>query len=83
MWTIVGLCAAVLTMFAFVPQIFKILRTRSSSDVSIGTLLQMTAGATMWLLYGVHLSDPIIIVANGMTDITLLAAIALYFRFRL
>jgi MtN3 and saliva related transmembrane protein len=82
MWTVIGFCAAALTMFAFVPQIVKIIRTRSARDVSLATLIQMTAGATLWLLYGIHLADPIIIVANGITDIILVAAIALYFQYR-
>jgi len=81
-WTIVGMSAAVLTMFSFVPQVVKILNTRSAKDMSLITLVQMTCGVTLWTLYGIHLKDSIIIVANSVFLVTLITAICLFFRYR-
>ena len=80
-WTMVGAMAATLTMFSFVPQIFRSLRTRSVKDVSLVTLFQLSAGNFLWLIYGVGLRDRIIIIANVVTLITLAVLIFLYFKF--
>ena len=77
-WTILGIAAASLTMFGFVPQIIKMRKTHSVKDVSGLTLVQFGAGATLWMLYGIHLQDFIIIGANAISLATLLIASGLY-----
>jgi len=81
LWTIIGATAATLTMFSFVPQIFRSLRTRSVKDVSPVTLFQLSAGVCLWMIYGIARCDPIIIIANLITLITLAVLIFLYFKF--
>lgn len=82
-WTIIGAAAATLTMFSFVPQIFRSLLTKSVRDVSLVTLFQLSAGVCLWLIYGIARRDPIIIVANAVTLVTLSVLIFLYFKFSL
>lgn len=77
LWTIIGMSAATLTMFSFVPQIFKIKHTKSAKDVSVGTLMQLSAGVFLWIVYGIARRDPIIIIANVITLSTLI--VLLYF----
>lgn len=81
-WSIIGSSAAVLTMFSFIPQIIKILKTKSARDVSFVTLSQLSVGVSLWIIYGVHLKDPIIITANAVTLATLVMAIFLYVKFK-
>jgi len=80
-WTIIGAMAATLTMFSFVPQIFRSLRTKSVKDVSPVTLFQLSAGVCLWMVYGVARKDPIIIIANVITFLTLAVLIFLYFKY--
>ena len=80
-WRIIGLTAATLTMFAFIPQIIKILKTNSVRDVSVTTLLQLAIGVTLWILYGWHLKDAIIITANSITLVSLITLLILYFKY--
>ncbi|MFA4854534.1 MAG: SemiSWEET transporter [Candidatus Omnitrophota bacterium] len=80
-WTIIGAAAATLTMFSFIPQIFRSLRTRSVKDVSPVTLFQLSAGVFLWMIYGISRKDPIIIVANFITLMTLSVLIFLYFKY--
>jgi MtN3 and saliva related transmembrane protein len=77
-WYLFGTLAAVLTTFGFVPQIIKMQRTRSSKDVSLATLYQFSAGVILWTLYGFHIGDVIIIVANIICFLTLVVAIGFY-----
>ncbi len=81
-WKIVGTSAALLTMFGFLPQIIKILRVKSVKDVSILTLLQFSLGICLWIAYGIHLKNPIIITANVVSLSTLIILLFLYSRYR-
>ncbi|MCX5704294.1 MAG: SemiSWEET transporter [Candidatus Omnitrophica bacterium] len=80
-WTIIGLSAATLTMFAFIPQIIKVIKTKSAKDVSLITVLQLMFGVFLWVIYGIHLKDPIIILANSVTIFTLIVLLFLYFNY--
>jgi MtN3 and saliva related transmembrane protein len=81
-WTIIGIAAATLTMFSFIPQIVRSLRTKSVKDVSPVTLFQLSTGVFLWMAYGIYRQDPIIIFANGITLISLSVLIFLYFKYR-
>jgi MtN3 and saliva related transmembrane protein len=81
-WELIGWGAAILTMFGFVPQILKIYRTRSVADVSLLMLLQFCLGIFLWLLYGLHIQDNILIVSNAISFLTLIVAVGLYMKYR-
>jgi len=80
-WVILGSSAAILTMFSFVPQIFKVIKTKSAKDVSLITILQLALGVSLWILYGINLRNTIIIIANSVTLITLIILLFLYFNY--
>ena len=81
-WKLIGLTAAGLTSFAFIPQVLKMYTTKSAKDLSLVTLLQLSAGVSLWILYGIYLKDSIIIFANAVTLLTLLSALFLYYKYR-
>ena len=66
MWEITGIIAAILTTGSFVPQICKGIKTRRMDDVSMLTYAVSIIGMALWLSYGVHLGDSIIIAANAV-----------------
>ena len=80
-WRVIGATAAILTMFSFVPQITRSLRTKSVKDVSPVTLFQMSCGVILWTIYGIYLKDYIIVTANLVTLVTLAVLIFLYFKY--
>ena len=79
-WTIIGIAAASLTMFGFVPQIIKMWKTHSVKDVSGLTLLQFSVGSALWMLYGIHLQDFIVIGANAISLAALFITLGFYLR---
>ncbi|HON36929.1 MAG TPA: SemiSWEET family transporter [Methanothrix sp.] len=81
-WELVGWCAALLTMFGFVPQILKIYRTESVSDVSLIMLLQFSLGMLLWLLYGISIQDRVLIVSNTVSFLILTVATGMYMKYR-
>ncbi|MFA5199473.1 MAG: SemiSWEET transporter [Candidatus Omnitrophota bacterium] len=80
-WTTIGAIAALLTSLSFVPQIARSLRTRSVKDVSLVTLYQLSCGVGLWIVYGSYRKDPIIILANAVSLLTLFILIYLYFKY--
>jgi MtN3 and saliva related transmembrane protein len=81
-WEIVGLAAAFLTMFGFLPQVIKIYRTKSVKDLSLWAILQFILGILLWLTYGIHLKNFVIIFANAVTFFILVAALILFIKYR-
>jgi MtN3 and saliva related transmembrane protein len=81
-WRMVGVAAAALTTFSFVPQIIKVLETKSGKDLSPVTLFQLSTGVALWVVYGWYLKDLIIILANAVTLVSLVILIFLYFRYK-
>ena len=77
-WEIVGLLAAILTMFGFLPQVIKIYRTKSVRDISLPAILQFIVGIFLWLMYGIHLKNFVIILANSVTFLILIVALKLF-----
>lgn len=80
-WRVVGITAATLTMFSFIPQIIKVFKNKSAKDVSLVTLAQLSLGVSLWISYGVHLKDFIIITANSVTLATLIILLYFYFSY--
>ncbi len=64
-WKIVGILAAVCTTIGFIPQIIRGIRTKRLDDVSPVMYILLMIGVSLWISYGVHLGDVIIIAANS------------------
>ncbi len=62
-----GSAAAILTTTAFIPQAWKVWRTRHTADISLGMYALFTLGVALWLAYGILLGSWPIIVANCVT----------------
>lgn len=77
---LLGLVAGTLTTAAFVPQVVKIWRTRSTDDISLGMFSLFNAGLVLWLGYGFLIGSVPIVVSNLVT--LALALIILFFKLR-
>lgn len=64
--TLIGLLAGFLTTFAALPQVYRIWRTRKTTDLSVGTYLLLVAGIVLWLAYAILISDIPLLAANGV-----------------
>ncbi len=64
---LIGSLAATLTTVSFVPQVWKVWRTRHTADISLGMYAMFTMGVALWLGYGILLSAWPIIIANSIT----------------
>jgi Uncharacterized conserved protein len=64
---LIGLVAATLTTFSFVPQVVKIWRTRRAEDISLPAFSIFATGVFLWLVYGILRRDLPLILANAVT----------------
>ncbi|NQV56628.1 MAG: SemiSWEET transporter [Rhodospirillales bacterium] len=78
--SILGFLAGGLTTLAFVPQVVKVWRTRSTADISLLTFLALCVGIVLWLVYGFLIGDLPLLIANGVT--LFLAVNILVFKIR-
>ena len=77
-----GLIAGMLTTLSFVPQVWHTWKTRSAKDLSLGMLSIFTLGITLWLVYGLWMQAPPLILSNIITLILagILLGFKLYFK---
>ena len=66
---VVGLVGATFTTLAFVPQVVKIWKNRSSNGVSLSMYVCMLVGIIIWLAYGILINSIAIIAANILSGI--------------
>ena len=59
-----GFAAAALTAVAFLPQVLKTWRTRSTADLSTAMLSAQSTGVALWLVYGIAISSPPVILVT-------------------
>ena len=78
----IGLAAGLLTTTAFIPQVWKIYRTKSGKDISARMFSLFSAGIVLWLVYGVLLQSVPLILTNALTLVLSLTIIGLKLRYR-
>lgn len=78
----IGLVAGLLTTTAFIPQVWKIYRTKSGKDISGRMFSLFSFGIVLWLVYGILLKSVPLILSNVVTLILSLTILALKIRYR-
>jgi MtN3 and saliva related transmembrane protein len=73
----IGYAAAFCTTGAYVPQVLRVWRTRSTQDISLKMFLVLVTGLALWLTFGVLKGEWPIMLANGIT-LVLARAILLF-----
>ena len=78
----IGLVAGLLTTTAFIPQVWKIYRTKSGKDISGRMFSLFSFGIVLWLVYGILLKSVPLILSNVVTLILSLTILWLKIRYR-
>ena len=64
---IIGTLAGVGTTVSFLPQLIRVVKTRSTKDLSVYMILIHFSGVSLWVAYGVLVHDFIIVGFNAVT----------------
>jgi len=78
--TLIGSAAALCSTVAYLPQVVRTWRTRSTHDISLGMFSVMVLATALWLIYGIALDDGAIIASNSLCLV--LSGIILFFKLR-
>ncbi len=61
---ILGYVAAVGTTSSFIPQAYKVFKTKRTEDLSLGMFLFFSLGTLLWIIYGFRVNSLQVILAN-------------------
>lgn len=70
--TLIGLLAGSMTTASWLPQVVKAFRTKSTRDFSWGWFAMFGFGVVFWLIYGVAIAAPAVILPNAVTFLLIL-----------
>ena len=75
----VGHLGAFLTSVTFIPQVYKVWKTRSVEDLSLTMMFIVFISTLVWLTYAIALMLWPVILANSI--VCILSALLIYFKF--
>lgn len=64
---IVSSMAGILTVIAFLPQVIKIWKTKSTKDISLGMFIIFCTGVFLWFIFGILIKSLPVIITNAVT----------------
>ena len=64
--SIIGAAAAALTTLSYIPQVRKAWPRGQTADLSLRTLIALTTGLLLWIVYGVVQGDWVIAGSNAI-----------------
>jgi MtN3 and saliva related transmembrane protein len=76
----IGIIAGIFTASSLLPQAIKIFKEKKAENVSIGMLLFLMAGVSLWIYYGFLRDDMPIIITNCFS--LLLNFVTLFLRLK-
>jgi MtN3 and saliva related transmembrane protein len=65
--TLIGLASGALTTTAWLPQVIRAFRTRSTKDFAWSWFAMFGVGVGGWLIYGIAAGSPSVIATNALT----------------
>ena len=80
--SILGFIAGGLTTFAFLPQVVRTARTKSTHDISLGMVSLTSIGIFLWFIYGLCLQSLPIIVPNFISFVLTFTLLSLKIKYR-
>lgn len=79
--TILGVLAGVLILSGWVEQIIKGYKTKSLKDISKYLMILISAGAILWLVYGLVVDDVFIIGTNLAAIVLMMTVLVMKKRY--
>jgi len=73
--TIIGFIGCILIIISSLPQLYKIIRSKSAKDVSIITYIILFIAQSLWTSYGVLKNDLQITITNGISVVITLCIV--------
>tara|TARA_B100001287_G_scaffold209670_1_gene178546 strand:+ start:255 stop:527 length:273 start_codon:yes stop_codon:yes gene_type:complete len=78
----IGLLAAALTTYSFLPQVYKTWKTKDVSAFSLTTFSLFSVGIICWLIYGIYMQSLSMILANTITLVSSFLILVFIVKYR-
>ncbi|MCX5816899.1 MAG: SemiSWEET transporter [Proteobacteria bacterium] len=78
----IGYIAAFFTTFSLLPQILRIWKLKEARDISMFMPLMASAGAILWLVYGIMIEEVPVIAANAISLLFTLTTLFVTVKYR-
>jgi MtN3 and saliva related transmembrane protein len=78
----IGLLAAFLTTYSFLPQVYKTWKTKDVSAFSLTTFSLFFIGIICWLIYGIYMQSLSMILANAITLVSSFLILVFIIKYR-
>ena len=79
---IVGIGAGILTAASLLPQVIKTIQKKKADDVSVGMLILLFLGLSMWVWYGWIKNDWPILLTNSFSLLTNIVLMFLRWKYK-
>jgi len=74
--------SGIVVSLAFFPQAYRIVKNKSSADVSLTTILMVGISIFIWLLYGISINNYPIIISDTIGLLGIIIVLIVYFKYR-
>lgn len=78
----IGYLAAILGIIGFVPQVVKTVRSRKTRDISLPSMIILSIGSTLWVIYGFATMTKPIILTNTVITVCAYTLLAMKLRYK-
>ncbi|MBM4171570.1 MAG: hypothetical protein FJ214_06870 [Ignavibacteria bacterium] len=78
---LIGFIAGTFVAASLFPQVIKSWKTKSTKDISIAWTVINMIGQILWLVYGVAINSPSLIVMSGVTLLMTISMLTLKLKF--
>lgn len=79
---IFGIAITLIPYISYMPQIIKILKTKSSEDISVASWILYVTGSTLASIYAILLNNTLLILADVSELVLCLVTLLLSIRYR-
>lgn len=79
---IFGIAVALIPYISYMPQIIKILKTKSSEDISVTSWVLYVTGSTLASIYAILLNNALLILADVSELVLCLVTLLLSIRYK-
>jgi len=77
---IFGWLGMLVVSLQFLPQLFKVIKTKKAEDVSLMMILLLCIGAIFWIIHGVIVNDLSVFTTNAF--LLMVGSFLLYFKLK-
>ena len=78
----IGFLAASLGVISFLPQVFKIWKSRSAESISSLMYIIYCTSVALWLTYGIMIKSPPLIIANSLVFVLAFSILVMKFLWK-